>query len=63
MNLFRDKYKIPLTNKIIKEIIYRYIYGNILNILSMNNPNMSINDAIQTFINSCRGREKEGKIK
>lgn len=39
------------------------VYGNILNILSMNNPNISINDAIQTFINSCSGIEKEGKVR
>ena len=47
-----------------RERLSNYImYGDILSILSINNPNMNNNDVIQTFINDCNELERESKIR
>ncbi|MBQ2946541.1 MAG: hypothetical protein IJE04_01645 [Bacilli bacterium] len=39
------------------------IYGDVLQILSINNPNMSINEVIQTFMENCNEQEKNSKVR
>lgn len=47
-----------------RERLSKYvIYGDILKILSLDNPNMSLNETIRTFIDKCGEKEQENKVR